>query len=487
MKKSLEKPPAPLLAHEFDLTAPLDLDLNSVIDPLMESRASDPIVQPSRASALREMLPDKMPSQGVAIENVLQQLQPLIHHYCRRNTHPGFFGYVASGGLPIDPLSHALVAAINQNVVGYPGSPSAATIERAVIAWLCQLAGYPVSAEGVFLGGGSMANLTSIGAALVHCFGADYRRGGITVAVAGRTPRIVCSRATHFSIQRAVGLMGLGTDNVIAVATDDEHRMRVDLLEQVLEQEDCVVCVIASAGTTTTGAVDPIEKIARLCAKKNIWLHIDAAYGAGALLSESLRPLFAGIERADSITMDLHKWFFNAIDSSVVLYRDPAYARKLFYEKSDYIQFPVDGPPEQHMFFHLGPELSRRFRALPALIAFCHYGSEAMGRNVLHNVECARYLAALVEFHDNLEIVAAPQLSIVNFRYLRKDLDPKSVDAVNQRIQKKIESEGQFMISPTNLNGRPMLRVCIVNHATRHTHIDGLVDRILTLGNESKN
>ncbi len=486
MNKST-KPIAPELPPEFELTKLLDVDISNVIGPLMESRTEDPIVCPSTASMLRKMLPEALPSRGVGIDQVLDQIRPMLANYCRRNTHPGFFGYVASGGLPVDPLSHALVATVNQNVVGYPGSPSAATIERTVTQWLCELAGYPAQAEGVFLGGGSLANLTAMGAALVHQFGPDYRRTGIITAAAGKTPVIICSSATHFSIQRAAVLLGFGTDNVIAIDTDADHRMRLDLLERVLDEQDCVVCVVASAGTTTTGAIDPIHKIAELCERKQIWFHVDAAYGAGALLSESLRPLFDGIELADSITMDLHKWFFHALDCSVVLYRDPGYARQLFYEKSDYIHFPIDGPPEQHMFFHLGPELSRRFRALPALIAFCHYGAEAMGRNVLHNVECARYLAELIQSHDSLQLVAAPQLSIVNFRYVARDLNgaesnAELTDNINHQIQQQIEEEGQFMMSPTQLEGRTMLRTCIVNHGTRHFHIEGLVERILLLG-----
>ncbi|MGB5706241.1 MAG: aminotransferase class I/II-fold pyridoxal phosphate-dependent enzyme [Arenicellales bacterium] len=478
----MKKPESPVMEAKYDLSALPEIKLTEIIDKVLRDRTNDPIVIPSQAKDLAAMLPDKLPAARTPIKEVLERLNNLLSNYCRRTTHPGFFGYIASGGLPVDPLSHALVAALNQNVVGYPGSPAAATIEQTVIKWLCEYAGYPEQAEGVFLSGGSIANLTALSVAIASCVGSDIRRVGLAQACDGKRPVILCSTATHFSIQRAAAMLGVGTNNVICVETDDCNRVRMDRLEEQFKYDHTVLCVVASAGSTTTGAVDPLADIADLCSAHSTWLHVDAAYGGGVLLCPELRHLFDGIDRADSISMDLHKWFFNAIDSSVLLYRNPSAARELFYEHSDYILFPADGPPEQHMFFHLGPELSRRFRALPAFIAFCHYGAEAMGRNIFHNVECARYLAELVDYDDNLEIVAMPQLSIVNFRYTDKSLSVGQIDLVNEKIREEVEKQGQFLMSATRLHGRPVLRVCIVNHATRSTHIEGLIDTVLELG-----
>ena len=478
----MNKPDPPVLEQQYALTSLPEFDLNKVVGEVVLSRASDPIVKPSRAEELGAMLPASIPEKGAALQEVVDQLNELMANFSRRATHPGFFGYVASGGLPVDPISHALVAALNQNVVGYPSSPGGATIERTVIRWLCQLASLPEISDGLFLGGGSSANLTALAVATSHALGRDYRRKGIARSADGSRPVIVCSTATHFSIQRAAAMLGIGTDNVIKVDTDDQHRMSVAALAQQFEADHKILCVVASAGSTTTGAVDPLSDIAELCQTHSVWMHVDAAYGGGALLPPELRPLFRGIEKADSITIDLHKWFFTAIDSSAVLYRDPTSARNLFYEHSDYIRFPSDGPPEQHMFFHLGPELSRRLRALPAMIALCHYGTEAIGRNVFHNVECARYLGALIDYYDCLEMVAAPQLSIVNFRYVCDGKSDEQIDWINQEIRAEVELTGRFLMSETQIYSRPVLRVCIVNHATRADHIDGLVELILTLG-----
>ena len=206
--------------------------------------------------------------------------------------------------------------------------------------------------------------------------------------------------------------------------------------------------------------------------------------GEAVCCPPELRPLYAGIESADSVTLDLHKWFYMALDASVLLYRDPSAAKGMFYESSDYVQYPLDGPPEEHMFFHLGPELSRRFRALPFYIAVRHYGADRLGRNVLYNRRCAQYLSHLVDTTPELELVAAPQLSILCFRYAPASLDEETVDDLNRRIRERLETEGDFLLSATDVHSRPVLRVCIINHATRAKHMDHLVQRVLELGAE---
>jgi glutamate/tyrosine decarboxylase-like PLP-dependent enzyme len=283
-------------------------------------------------------------------------------------------------------------------------------------------------------------------------------------------------------VQRAAGMLGLGTDNVVSIEIDDQFGMRPDALEQAIAQHSCVVCVVASAGSTTTGSVDPLNRIADICHNAGIWLHVDAAYGGAGLLSAELKSLYRGIERADSITMDLHKWFYLAFDGSVLLYRQPQVARKLFYEQSDYVQFPIDGPPEQHMFFHLSPELSRRFRALPTYMMFRHYGADRIGRNIWHNVQCARYLAELVRQDREFELILEPQLSICCFRYAPAGLSVTTVDQMNIEIRDQIEASGDFFMSPTNIHSRPVLRVCIINHATRARHIDDLMCSLREIG-----
>jgi glutamate/tyrosine decarboxylase-like PLP-dependent enzyme len=180
--------------------------------------------------------------------------------------------------------------------------------------------------------------------------------------------------------------------------------------------------------------------------------------------------------------MDLHKWFFQSLDGSLLLYRDASWARQLFTESSDYLRASEDSSPEEYMFFHIAPELSRRFRALPFYISMRCYGIEKLGRNALHNVQCAEYLADLIEQQSELELIAAPQLSILCFRFLAAGRSDTEIDRINSAIRDQVQLEGEFLMSPTQVRGRPALRVCIINHATRAEHIDGLLASILRIG-----
>jgi glutamate/tyrosine decarboxylase-like PLP-dependent enzyme len=277
-------------------------------------------------------------------------------------------------------------------------------------------------------------------------------------------------------------MLGIGTDNIIAIDTDPEFRMRVDKLEEALGQQQNIICVVASAGTTLTGAIDPLEQIADLCARHDVWLHVDAAYGGGGLMSAELQPRYRGIEKADSVVMDLHKWFFQSLDGSLLLYRDASWARQLFFESSDYLRANEDSSPEEYMFFHITPELSRRFRALPFYISMRCHGIERLGRNALHNVQCAEYLADLIRGENDLELIAAPQLSILCFRYVAEGFDDDKIDQINSAIRDQVQLEGDYLMSPTQVRGRPALRVCIINHATRAEHIEGLLASVLRIG-----
>ena len=424
------------------------------------------------------------PAGGDSLEQLVAQISHATGRYPRRNTHPGFFGWVAPSGLPSDPLAHAMVSVLNENVGGYWSSPVGTTIEKTVIRWLADLVDFPAQAQGVFMSGGSMANMCGIASACAKRFGAEYRSQGLAAFSKESRPVIICSRAAHFSIRRAAIMLGIGTDNIVTIDTDDQFRLRVDALETALGEHDNVICVVASAGTTNTGAIDPLSEIADVCGAHDAWLHVDAAYGAGGLMSAELRPRYRGIERADSVVMDMHKWFYQSLAGSLLLYREPDWARQLFTESSDYLRMNEDDSPEQFGFFSLSPELSRRFRALPFYISMRHYGLERLGRNALHNVQCAEYLAERVRAEKDMELVAAPQLSILCFRFHPAGLEGDAVDRLNTAIRDRIQLEGDYLISPTLVNDRPVLRACIINHATRAEQVDGLFDSILRIGRE---
>jgi glutamate/tyrosine decarboxylase-like PLP-dependent enzyme len=473
----------PALAPGDDLSVAADVDIDAALAELIRQRTESPIIRPSLAADVGELIGSDFPARGGdSLDSLVAQITRATNRYPRRNTHPGFFGWIAPSGLPSDPLAHAIVSVLNENVGGYWASPVGTTVERTVIRWLAELAAFPPEAEGVLLSGGSMANMTGIASAFAKRFGPQYRNRGLCAFGRDSAPVIVCSRAAHFSIRRAAAMLGIGIDNVVSVDTDERFRMCPDSLEQALRRHDNIVCVVASAGTTNTGAIDPLADIADLCERYATWLHVDAAYGGGGLMSSELRPRYRGISRADSVVMDLHKWFYQSLDGSLLLFRDASSARQLFMESTDYLDAGDASIPEKYAFFQIAPELSRRFRGLPIYIAMRHYGVDRLGRNVLHNVRCAEYLAELVREHDRLELVAAPQLSILCFRFRPPRLDDAEVDRLNSAIRDRIQLEGDYLISPTQVNGRPVLRVCIINHATRVEHVEGLFESVLRIG-----
>ena len=484
MPDSIPATSRPQLDLADDLTTAVSIDLNAVLSDLHSQRTAAPIVRPSREADVAALIDQSFPQGGDSLEQLVGQVSRATRRYPRRNTHPGFFGWIAPSGLPSDPLAHAMVSLLNENVGGYWASPVGTTIEKTVIRWLADLVDFPQQSQGVFMSGGSMANMCGIASACAKHFGPDFRSRGLAAFSLESRPVILCSRAAHFSIRRAAVMLGIGIDNIVAIDTDDQFRMQADALETALDQHDNIICVVASAGTTNTGAIDPLPQIADLCSARDVWLHVDAAYGAGGLMSAQLRPRYRGIQRADSVVMDMHKWFFQSLSGSLLLYRDPRWARQLFSENSDYLRMNEDDSPEQFSFFSISPELSRRFRALPFYLSMRHYGLDRLGRNALHNVECAEYLAAQIRAEQDLELITAPQLSILCFRFRPEGLDDDLVDRLNTTIRDRIQLEGDYLISPTQVNNRPALRVCIINHATRAEHVEGLLASILRIGRE---
>jgi len=456
-------------------------------------RGADPILDAPHADELEQMIDPEFPLAGHELDELLNVIGNVFVPHARRNAHPGFFGNICAPGLPTDPTAHAITAMLNQNVTSFGSSPSAVAVERIVVRWMAQLVGLPAGAEGILQSSGSLANFTAITIALHRFGGVELAMEGLAKTIARRgTLHLYVSEATHFSAQRAALLLGLGARNVRTVAVDRNDRMRIDVLRAKIraDRDDGgrPFCIVASAGTRSTGAIDPLREIAELCREEDIWLHVDAAYGGAALLAHELRPGLAGIELADSVCIDFHKWMYLAFDASILLVRSPEAMRRVFYASADYARLAPNTPPEKFAFFHRTLETSRRFRALPVWMALRRYGMERIGRNVFYNVECARYLAQLVEAHPDLELVRSPSLSICCFRYVSSATDLKSwaQDKINHGIRERLQREGEFYLSPTVVDGHEVLRVCIVNPATTAARIDALVEAVLRIGAEER-
>ncbi|MEM7292563.1 MAG: pyridoxal-dependent decarboxylase, partial [Pseudomonadota bacterium] len=254
-----------------DLNRVASIDYNELLAPIVAQRTESPIIRRSTAQDVEAMLEPEWSTDGGELRTIVTAVVDALNQYPRRNSHPGFFGWIAPSGVGTDALSSAMTALYNENVGGYWASPVGVTVENLVLRWLIELTGLPHSSEGVLLSGGSMANTTAMAASLARKYGPELRERGLIACSGGKPPTVLCSRAAHFSIQRAGALLGIGLDNVIAVDVDEQFCMRSDALAAALREYPNTCCVVGTAGTTNTGAIDPLTTIADLCAAHNVW------------------------------------------------------------------------------------------------------------------------------------------------------------------------------------------------------------------------
>ncbi|HBB88057.1 MAG TPA: pyridoxal-dependent decarboxylase [Blastocatellia bacterium] len=434
-----------------------------------------------------------MPAEGVSVERLINDCRTIIKN-SRHNGHPRFFGYVASPSTPAGAFADLIASALNSNVTSWRSGPAATEIERTVVRWLGSLIGYGEDVRGLLTSGGSMANMTALLIAQRAKAGREASRKGLWRSEAPMT--IYASEQVHMSIPKAADVLGFGRDQVRLIGCDDQFRMNVGLLRERiaadLQSGLKPFCIVASAGTTNTGAVDPLSEVADVAEEFALWLHVDGAYGAPAALDESKRPLFVGLARADSVSLDPHKWLYAPLDCGCLLFRDEAQARVAFGdEDADYIKVLEQDADESFAFWNYGPELSRRFRALKIWLTLRYYGVRRIAAAITEDNVLAAYLAELVEQEEDFELLSQPQLSICCFRYvppamrLRLDTDAQENEAIgselnklNERIMYAIQRGGRAYLSSATVHGKFALRACITNFRTTRADIEQTLEII---------
>ncbi len=449
----------------------------------LEADRSDPILEQTFGRDLQDRFEQALPRRGSDPESVLDECRRALLRYSRRNGHPRFFGYVCSSADPVGILADGLASALNQNLTAWRSAPPATTIERLVLRWLDQMIGFGAGGYGLLTSGGSAANLQALACAVSL---AEERAG--LPAGDRRRLTLYLSREAHLSLVKAARLLGLAPEHVRRVDVDVDRRLRVDHLRRRLEEDLAAglvpAALCATAGTSNTGAIDPLGEIADLAARSQFWLHVDGAYGAPAAMVPGYRWMAHAFARADSLTLDPHKWLFAPIDAGCLLLRNPAAARRAFQLDSEYITVTQTDPVESHAFFHHGAELTRRFRALKVWMILKTRGTDALAETIGRNIALRRHLDERVAGHPRLEPLGS-ELSISCFRYLPEDSsDDDAVNALNRRILETIVAEGRCYMSPTTLDGRYALRACIVNFRTTEADVDLLVDEVLRLGGQ---
>ena len=436
-----------------------------------------PLFRKPTSEQVRPLLDGPVPTAGVAFDELLRTIREVIVEYSRHNAHPRFFGYVSSPGTPVASIGSMIASALNINLTSWRSAPAACEMERVVLKWLKQMLGYPAEAGGLLVSGGSMANFAALAAARSAKAPVNVVREGVN-ALPGRMCAYVSTEG-HFSIRKAAGMLGLGESSVRAIETDARQRINLAALARAVEADRAAghqpFCVVASAGTTATGAVDPIAQLATFAQREGLWLHVDAAYGGFAALAPSARDLFAGLDQADSVALDPHKWLFLPVGCGCVLYRDAAAARAAFAHDADYARPIGLEHDEAFAFWDYGPELSRPFRALDLWLVIRSAGLTGLAQAIEANIACAKHLENLVRESDDFEMLAPVELSIFCFRHKPRGFSG-DLDRWNEELMLRLQRGGSSYLSNATVDGQFALRGCVLNYRTELADMERLLE-----------
>ena len=459
------------------------------IAELLDGIAAGPVTRDEAASTVRQALDldGPLPDQGTDPGPLLADTAAGLFAHSLFNAHPRFYGYITASPAPIGILGDFLASALNANVGARVLSPAATEVEAQAVRWIAELIGYPARCGGLMVSGGNMANLVCFWAARAARAGWDVRQDGLTGAAA-RPLRVYASAETHTWIQKAADLSGLGTAAIRWIGTDADQCLDVEALERTMAADiaagDRPLLVVGTAGSVSTGAVDPLPAIARVCRAHDTWFHVDGAYGGFAAASPEAPADLAGLSEADSIAVDPHKWLYAPLEAGCALVRDVEHLRAAFAYHPPYYHF------EERVtnYVDYGPQNSRGFRALKVWLALRHVGAAGYRAMITDDIRLARRLADVVAATAELE-ATSQALSITTFRFVPADLAPRVgepaiaayLDALNKELLDRLQRGGELFVSNAVVAGRYVLRACLVNFHTTEADIDavpGIVVRV---------
>jgi len=437
-------------------------------------------VPESAKQNLRQPLPTEPEDAAAVYQEFVENVLP----YSNGNRHPRFWGWVQGNGTALGMLADMLASGMNPHMAGFDQSPI--LVEKQVLAWLTELMGLPLETSGILLGGGTMANVIGLVVARHAKAGFDVRELGLQD---GKHPKLMLygSTETHGWAQKAAELMGLGNSAFRRVKVDEQFRIDLSELGRAVAEDRQAglrpFCVIGNAGTVNTGAIDDLAGLARFCRDEDLWFHVDGAFGALAKLVPSLSSLVDGIEQADSVAFDLHKWMYLPFEVACILVRDKKAHREAFTLTPSYLAETSRGVIAGGLpFAERGLELTRSFRALKVWMSIKTHGIRAFSRLIEQNVNQARYCVELIEEHPDLELVAPVPLNIVCFRFAPRDVSREALNELNQEILLRIQESGLAVPSSTTIAGEFALRIAITNHRSKREDFDLLIKAVSEIG-----
>jgi len=477
---------APLAMDSSEFRA-LGHQLIDRIAEFLDALPGRPVTPAESPAEVREALraDRSLPQQGEAPAELLDHAADLIFDHSLLNGHPRFWGYITSSAAPIGALGELLAAAVNPNVGAWPLSPMASEIEAQTIRWIAEMLGYSPNCAGIFVSGGNMANLVCFLAARQAKAGRDVRKEGLKDA----RLRVYCSTETHTWVQKAADISGLGTDAIRWIATND--RMQIDtraLRQQIaddLKADEQPFLVVGTAGTVTTGAIDPLPELAEICRDLNLWFHVDGAYGGFASILPDAPAELAGLQEADSVAVDPHKWLYAPLEAGCALVRSRDDLRNAFSYHPPYYHFGT----EAVNYFDLGPQNSRGFRALKVWLAIQQAGRDGYVRMISDDIRLAVALFEQIAQFPELEALTQ-SLSITTFRFVPTDLRSGGgevenyLNELNRELLTRLQSTGEVYLSNAVIRQKFALRAGVVNFRTSLADVEALLLLVVRLGNE---
>ncbi len=456
--------------------------VDTMMDYLRHLRDQPVWKKPTREA--RHSFNRAMPTEPQNREDVFQDFLQHVLPFAKGNVHPKFWGWVEGNGTPFGMLADMLASGMNSNL-GI-GDHAAVYVELQVLNWIKEFLGFPMDASGILVSGGSMANFTGLAVAKDSIPDRDIRVKGLFESPSRLT--VYGSTETHNSVQKAIETLGLGSQSFIRIPVDKNYQIDMKLLREAIDKDRkrgrIPFCIVGNAGTVNTGSIDPLAQLAVLAKKENMWFHVDGAFGAFAAVVDELKDEIKGLQEADSVAFDLHKWMYMPYEAGCVLVRDKKLHRKSFHIAAPYLISHERGlPAGPESFGDYGMQLSKGFTALKVWMSLKEHGTEKYKRIIRQNIAQAAYLEQLVNQSPELELMAPVALNIVCFRYMHEDLSNEELNTLNKEILMTLHEEGRAITTYTMLGDAYVLRVANVNHRSRKEDFMQLVHDVIEIGN----